>query len=206
MQPCSKCGLTEMCPDHSTMTVNLGCPRRACWNSLQNWLASPVHAPWMHEALAMGSPWARASAWHCWTRAGLGRRAASALQPCLYSGIPLVPALPFAPPCLQHTYPRTRKRSHCFRHASPYRHGHTPVTGASGRTCGSGALGPCAKRMPRPRSCLDAAGPGVAPWCRCPPFVGSAGSDHCSLPPSAAWGWRWDPTCDIPTGKVLLPA
>lgn len=106
----------------------------------------------------------------------------------LYSRIPPVPAPTFAPPRLQRTHPCPRKRPHRFRHMFLYWHGYTPITGTSGCSRGSGGLSPCAKRMSRSSSCLDAVCPGGAPWCCCPPFAGRAGPEHSSLPPSAAWG------------------
>lgn len=193
MQPCSKCGLIEMHPDHSSMTVNLGCPRRACWNSLQNWLASPVHAPWMLEALAMGLPWARASAWHRWTqkdcdesRVWPGSCVCTAALPVLQD--PTGPSTDvcssapaaYASPHVQVLPPfQTRVPVLAWPHT---------CNGCLGVPVWVGSSQPLCQRMPRSHSCLDAVGPGAAPWCCWPPFAGRASSDHSSLPPSATWG------------------
>lgn len=108
-----RCALTT-----STMTVILG------WNSLQNWLACPVHTPWMHQTLPQGrhglGPPPGIAEGGTVTRAGGGPGAAFAPQPCLSFRIPPIPALTFAPHAS-----RTGKHPCCFRHASPRCHGHT---------------------------------------------------------------------------------
>lgn len=106
-----RCALTT-----SSMTVILG------WNGLQNWLACPVDAPWTHQALATGSTWAGASAWHRWTRDHDKSRGWSRSCNCT-AALPVLQD-PSDPWCLLPMHPSTGKHPCCFGHASPRCHGH----------------------------------------------------------------------------------
>lgn len=112
------------------MTVILG------WNSLRT-----VHAPWTHQALAkghhgLGTPPSIAEC-RIVTRAGGGPGAASAPQPCLSSGIPPIPAPPFAPHASQHRQAPLLLQTHI-----PTLSWHTPAT------AWVGSPWPCARRIP----------------------------------------------------------
>lgn len=174
------------------MTVILG------WNSLQNWLACPVHAP-----LNAPGPCHRvATGWALRPASlnpGLWREQGGRPRSCLCTAaLPVLqgPTDPSTGLCSP-THPGTHEHPGCFRHSCPRCHGHTPVTVWVGST---------------------------RPWCQNDTrtlqlfgFLWLWSSPMRALP-SLCWQWpflstskchmrqRWDPAWAITTAGVLLSA
>lgn len=175
--------MAQLSPDDISMTVNLDWPRRAFWNSLQNWSASPAYdcehvrpLPGSHHALA--PPHGISELRRMTTRAGFGLTAVFAYRLSYAPGT-------LAPPRLQSVHPPTPKCSQCFKDTFPYWHGHTPSDECLRVHLWAGSTQPLCQKDTQ---VLQLFGVSWSPWCCCNPFAGSASSANSSVPPSATQG------------------